>query len=250
MAWFYLRGKEQVGPIDDGAFHEMIQRGEIAPDTYVWHQGLANWQRLSEVEHLMSHQPAGADSLGDMAACAECNSLENTEDMVRYQNAWICAKCKEVYFQRLREGAALPGRHVYAGFWIRFGAKLIDGVIMWVMSLGLTSLLSPVMVNPEWWLTPGWLLMNVLTTAMGITYVTVFVGRLGATPGKLACGLRIVRPDGGRVTYLRAFGRYFADILSALFFCIGYLMVAFDKVERRALHDHMCDTRVIRVNRG
>jgi hypothetical protein len=27
--------------------------------------------------------------------------------------------------------------------------------------------------------------------------------------------------------------------------CIGYLMVAFDKEQRRGLHDRMCDTRVV-----
>ncbi len=57
-------------------------------------------------------------------------------------------------------------------------------------------------------------------------------------------GLRIVRSDGSRVSYLRALGRHFAEFISALILYIGYIMVAFDS-EKRALHDHICDTRVI-----
>jgi uncharacterized RDD family membrane protein YckC len=44
----------------------------------------------------------------------------------------------------------------------------------------------------------------------------------------------------------RAFGRYFAKILSAIILGIGYIMVGFDS-EKRGLHDMICDTRVIRV---
>jgi len=247
MSWFYLRGKEQTGPVEDAVFAEMVERGEITPETYVWRQGFANWQRLHEVQHLMPRQAVQGDSLGGMAACAECNSLENTDDMVRYQNAWICAKCKDVYFQRLREGAALPNRHVYAGFWIRFGAKLIDGLILGAMSFGVSFLMTPMVTNTEA-LSAGWVLINAFTSSLGIAYTTWFVGRMGATPGKLACGLRIIRPDGGKVTYLRAFARCFAEYLSSIALGIGYLMVAFDE-QKRALHDHICDTRVVRVSR-
>ena len=35
-------------------------------------------------------------------------------------------------------------------------------------------------------------------------------------------------------------------MLSGLLLNIGYLIAAFDE-EKRAMHDHMCDTRVIKV---
>jgi uncharacterized RDD family membrane protein YckC len=62
----------------------------------------------------------------------------------------------------------------------------------------------------------------------------------------MALGLLVVRSDSERITYLRAFGRSFAELLSSFFFGVGYLLAAFDD-EKRALHDHICDTRVIRV---
>jgi len=66
-----------------------------------------------------------------------------------------------------------------------------------------------------------------------------------ATPGKLALGLRIVRADGSKLSHGRIIGRFFAEKLSAFVFFIGYLIAAFDD-QKRALHDMICDTRVVR----
>jgi uncharacterized RDD family membrane protein YckC len=75
-------------------------------------------------------------------------------------------------------------------------------------------------------------------------YNTFFVGRFGATPGKMACRLRVVIPDGAHISYMRALGRNFAEWVSAIVLAIGYIMAAFDS-EKRALHDRICDTRVV-----
>jgi uncharacterized RDD family membrane protein YckC len=61
----------------------------------------------------------------------------------------------------------------------------------------------------------------------------------------MACKLKVVTADNDRVSYPRAFGRYFAEILSGLILLIGYIMAAFDD-QKRTLHDRICDTRVIR----
>ena len=90
------------------------------------------------------------------------------------------------------------------------------------------------------------LLLFIFTYGIQILYSVLFLGKFGATPGKMAVGIKVVRSDGERVSYLRAFGRYFAEILSGLIFLIGYIMAAFDD-EKRALHDRICDTRVVRV---
>ena len=82
--------------------------------------------------------------------------------------------------------------------------------------------------------------------AIAISYEVFFLGKYGATPGKMACKLRVVMPDGSPISYGRAFGRFFAYILSKLILMIGLLIAAFDG-EKRALHDHICGTRVVRV---
>jgi uncharacterized RDD family membrane protein YckC len=92
----------------------------------------------------------------------------------------------------------------------------------------------------------GAIFVALLSIVLGFGYVTFFLGRYGATPGKMACGLKVVRPDGDGISYARAFGRMWAEYLSSLIFCIGYLMVAFDN-EKRSLHDRICDTRVVKA---
>jgi uncharacterized RDD family membrane protein YckC len=61
----------------------------------------------------------------------------------------------------------------------------------------------------------------------------------------MALKLRVVRADGSPVGYGLAAGRYLSKILSALILLIGYIMAAFDE-QKRALHDRICDTRVVR----
>ena len=55
----------------------------------------------------------------------------------------------------------------------------------------------------------------------------------------------MIRVDGGRITAGLAIGRYFAKNWLNLFtLLIGYIIAAFDD-EKRALHDRICDTRVV-----
>ena len=56
-------------------------------------------------------------------------------------------------------------------------------------------------------------MIMLLQYAIPAAYDTWFVGKYGATPGKMACKLKLVVEDGSRVTYLRALGRHFAKYL-------------------------------------
>ena len=62
---------------------------------------------------------------------------------------------------------------------------------------------------------------------------------------RLALKIKIVTADGGRVSYARAFGRYFAKMLSGFTCAIGFIIAAFDNPQKRALHDYICNTRVV-----
>jgi uncharacterized RDD family membrane protein YckC len=69
----------------------------------------------------------------------------------------------------------------------------------------------------------------------------------GATLGKMALGLRIVRFDGAQLSFGRATGRHFAKFIvtPAVPLLIGYIMAAFTN-RKRALHDILADTLVIK----
>lgn len=177
--------------------------------------------------------------------CSVCNNPFPREDMVRFGPSLVCAACKPTYVQMLEQGAGQPGSFRYGGFWIRFAAKFIDGIIMTVVYLACSFLFTMLLVSSR---NPASAIIAAALSALfyfafAVSMNTWFLGRFGATPGKMAVGLVVVHPDGSRISYPRALGRFFAEILSSILY-IGYIIAAFDD-EKRALHDRICDTRVV-----
>ncbi|MBI5091021.1 MAG: RDD family protein [Candidatus Hydrogenedentes bacterium] len=251
MDWYYVENGAQQGPINDTEFRDLQAKSVITPNTLVWRAGMAEWLPLARIQGLdAAVTPETAEQHG-MAACAECGALFPQEDMISFRNSWICATCKPVFFQRLKEGAALPGQLVYAGFWIRFGAAFIDGIILIAVGTLTNLAVSAVtqFFSSDAVYFGSMFLSILLNQSVDIAYQTWFIGRFGATPGKMALGLKVVRPDGEPMTYMRAFGRAGAKIVSGIILNIGYIMAGFDE-EKRALHDRMCDTRVIRTRQS
>jgi len=181
--------------------------------------------------------------------CSECGQPWPPDELARFGDLLICSNCKIAYTQKLREGVASAATFTYAGFWIRFVAVLLDGVILFVASVIVQLAFAPMVRSgrPEMMLTAMGI-ESLIGMAIGATYEGVFVSRFGATPGKMALELKVVRPDGGPVSLGRAVGRYFAKIVSWMILAIGFIMAGFDS-QKRALHDMICDTRVVRVSR-
>src|SRR5262245_33411480 len=93
---------------------------------------------------------------------------------------------------------------VYAGFWERVGASLLDGLILLVPNLiliyglpePLGRVLSAVMV---------WLYSAFLESGQG-----------QATLGKKAMGLKVINGEGQQISFGQATGRHFGKIISTL----------------------------------
>jgi uncharacterized RDD family membrane protein YckC len=191
--------------------------------------------------------------------CGECGRPAAQDELARFGNLLICPACKNNYAQKLREGLAPAVVFRYAGFWIRFVAVFIDGIIMsmvnGIVQFAILGSFMPSIATPRPGMTPEELFTTFLprvglsagaSLLLHATYEALFINRLGATPGKLALGLKVVRPDGGPIGLGRAFGRYFAKLLNYFTLLIGYIIAGFDS-QKRALHDMICDTRVIRT---
>jgi uncharacterized RDD family membrane protein YckC len=262
MNWYYLEAGQQAGPVDDVQLEELRRSGRVEATTLVWCEGMAHWQPYGEVKPSAgsggaSTQGAAAVATapvavgGDQAVCAECGGIFNIQDTISYGTMRVCANCKPAFMQKLAEGARLnTGAMTYARFWTRFAAVFVDGIILWVVNfvlqmgaVALVRVSSSANQGPMAAAVVSMLLM-VVSLAIALSYEVVMIGKYGATLGKMACKIKVVTADGGRVSYLRALGRYFAKMLSGLILGIGYLMAAFDE-EKRALHDRICDTRVI-----
>ena len=149
--------------------------------------------------------------------------------------------------QKLKEGEFVGSDLNYAGFWIRAGAKIIDGIVVavigWVLSF--LVILATGLSGSEDVEMIGGIVSGILNLVVAAGYATWFIGKYAATPGKMACGLRIVMPDSEPVSYARALGRHFAEWISSMILGIGYFMAAFDD-EKRTLHDRICSTRVVK----
>lgn len=187
------------------------------------------------------------------AVCSQCGRSFPQDQVVTFEGQVVCAACKPIFVQKLREGVGLPTTLTYGGFWIRFAAKMIDGILLaivqWIILIPLSILMAPSTVqNGGNGLPPGFFIFfgvqMLVSFALPVVYNTYFIGRFGATLGKMACRLRVVTPEGEKVTYMRALGRICAEIISYMILAIGYIMAAFDD-EKRALHDRICSTRVV-----
>ena len=248
MEWYYVKDGKPAGPISEAEFVGLVRSGGITPETLVWHAGMAEWQACGTVAESPAAAGAAAGTL-----CAECGRAFPDEQMITYGTQRVCAGCKDVFFQKIKEGVA-PGRMVYAGFMVRWGAKIIDGIILGIFNF-IVGMLGGLLIARMQAGQPSkgvfgpafgvQVVLWVIQMAVQVVFTTWFIGRYGATPGKMVCGLKVVTAEGGKVSYGRACGRAFAEWLSAMILYIGYLMAAYDD-ERRTLHDRICNTRVIR----
>lgn len=154
---------------------------------------------------------------------------------------------------------------MYAGFWLRLVAHLIDGVIIGVAAL--------VLLVPLFFLMGGVALFSSLPREMGehpdpaqvgallsVILLLAGVGLLGqwlyfaylesgekqGTWGKQILGIYVTDLAGYRVTFARASGRFFAKLISGLIpLGIGYIMAGFTE-RKQALHDMIASCLVLR----
>lgn len=243
--WYYIAPEGQVGPVPAEEFAARVEAGDVTPRTLVWTPGLEGWLPRETVD-LETGQPVPHDANGRVA-CGVCGTVAPAGEAVLFLDAFVCGDCKPIYMQRLREAAPVAARDRYAGFWVRLAAKIIDWLLLGLVGLLLylvpMALLGTGTEDPIT-LFVAQMIGNLAQFGIAIAYTTYFTGAYGGTPGKRVLGLRVVTANFERVSYLRAFARYWAEVLSGLVFYIGYIIAAFDD-EKRALHDHICGTRVV-----
>jgi uncharacterized RDD family membrane protein YckC len=124
-----------------------------------------------------------------------------------------------------------------AGWWRRFFAALVDGVLLAVLNAILRVLIGD---------TAG-LGLGLL---IDIAYFTYFHGSTGQTPGDIALGIKIVdlRDGTGRpIGYPRAFVRWLGSIVSAIPLFLGYFWMLWDP-EKQTWHDKMAGSAVVDLN--
>lgn len=260
MDWYYAESGRQIGPIQEDSFEALVRSGVVRPDTLVWQQGMQNWQPYGTVAPAQPQPAAVATAVADSSTrfCTECGRPFRQSELIPFGNSFVCATCKEVFAHKLREGVNAGSALRYGGFWIRFVALLIDAAILGTVSILLSMVGALVFFRGMVPGVPGASLaysgifiayqgvMFLINLAIGISYSVYFWTRYGATPGKLALRLKVITSRGGPISVPLAIARYFAYYVSVFTLGIGYIMAGLDP-QKRALHDRICDTRVIHV---
>lgn len=289
MNWFYVENSQQRGPVQEEELAALVQNGVVKVETLLWREGLPDWQPLSRLRP-------------DLAAAAGSPVIGGTA---------VPEQSKDLLVQQMREGiiseVSDPKAMQYVGFWWRFLAAFIDGIIvgvaqqiiqfalMMILGVGMAAVdpkdpSSSAMVGAF-----AGLATILVALVLNAGYYTWMVARYQATLGKMALGFKIVTADGGRVSTMRALGRWAANALlnSVILYIVmliptglvvvlgiggmgglenlkdnpamvGWIFALLGAVivgclagafpwwmagmdpEKRALHDRICATRVIR----
>jgi uncharacterized RDD family membrane protein YckC len=161
--------------------------------------------------------------------------------------------------------AATAPRAEYGGFWLRFLACLIDGV---VISLGILVVAIPLIfltglgtylsqIHPEEEVGDAGfgLIMGVIFLIAAVSLAVTWLyhawmesSEWQATLGKQALGLVVTDMEGRRVSFGRATGRHFGKIVTNMLpVFIGYIMAGFTE-RKQALHDMIAGCLVLRRN--
>ena len=132
----------------------------------------------------------------------------------------------------------------YAGFWLRFVAAFIDGIILVIPMMIIIFGLGMMMGGIEKAASGG--LGNLVGIVLPWLYYAYMESSEGqATIGKKVMSIRVTDVDGNRISFLRATARFFLKYVSSAILLIGYIMAAFTE-RKQALHDMIAGTLVVR----
>ena len=255
--WYYADARnERQGPVTAAELVRLRLQGTLGWDTLVWRDGMGEWQPMR-------------DFAGELAQADDRDAMSSTGDgaVPAADPIATTAAASEPFSPYAPPAAAVSsdaavvrgGEVVYAGFWKRFAAMVIDGFVTaaasWAVQIPLFMLAGAAgMMGGDLLSAGGSVGILLLSYAIGLLIPLFYFAWMHssgsqASLGKLAVGIKVCRGSGERISFWRAFARYAAYFLSVLFtFGIGAVVSAFTTAfseRRQALHDMICDTLVV-----
>lgn len=154
----------------------------------------------------------------------------------------------------------------YAGFWKRFVAIIIDGIILGILNwLIIAPILAAIGISSGFSISDlasgnfdpeqlagmlsamfgiGW----VISTALNIFYHSLFeASKFQGSIGKIALGMKVTDLSGNKIDLMKALIRNVCKIISGAIIAIGYIMAGFTD-KKQALHDMIASTLVVNKN--
>jgi uncharacterized RDD family membrane protein YckC len=130
----------------------------------------------------------------------------------------------------------------YVGFWKRFGAAFLDGIIVLIVSfiigisVGIISVFLPSLYSE--------LAFNLLGLVIAVLYYAGFESSsYQGTPGKQIIGIKVTDLEGNRISFGKALVRYVVKVITGIIL-IGYLTIIFSE-KKQGLYDMAAGTVVV-----
>ncbi|WP_163103352.1 RDD family protein [Peribacillus alkalitolerans] len=152
----------------------------------------------------------------------------------------------------------------YAGFWIRFGAYLIDSIIVGIIMAIISSIAAIAIIgnsidlalflDPEYIpsgseigaFVAAYAVIIIIGLIISVLYYAVMQSsKWQATIGKKLLGLKVTDVHGNRIGFGRSIGRLLVYSFLSPIFMIGFIIAAFTE-KKQALHDLIAGTLVIK----
>ncbi|OZB61908.1 MAG: transporter [Lysobacterales bacterium 13-68-4] len=232
------RNGERHGPYKEADVRQWLRSGQVAGDDLGWYDGLADWQPLASLFPEEVNRASAATPPPFSAA-------------------------------PLPEQATTVALEDYAGFWKRFGAYIIDSLVLYIpnklimTAMGaeaaqeqLNNAIQGTTGNPEAVLHAYSQFYGAIGPASLVTFLVAWLyfalcesSTWQATLGKLALGIRVTDLQGARISLPRALGRYPAKMISAIILFVGFMMAGWTQ-RKQALHDMIASTLVLNGRAG
>ena len=110
MDWHFEQDGKAMGPVSDSQLEDLARAGTVSDATLVWRAGLEGWQPYGNVRARTAspESPVASAVPGHVAqgTCGECGRVFPTDDLLFINKTWICAQCKPIFIQKLKEGVS------------------------------------------------------------------------------------------------------------------------------------------------
>ncbi len=214
------------------------------------------------------------------SACEVTGEVLPRSALVRFQGKLVSERGKQILIEQIKsgEGAELH-KKLLPGPWRRFGCVILDNFMLYIVSFIITFAIgfaigmhlrethaSAMQIQQTFFELQLW--GAVIGFALNVLYYGLMHYFFGSTIGKFAGKEKVIRADGGKITFLQSifrelimwFGCVFIIALIAfkgiagmaageamliLWLLFDWLFIIVDRHDRRALHDRIAGTRVI-----
>lgn len=173
--WWYARGNETLGPIEQDALQALLEAGDLSPGTLVWSEDMAEWRPASEVTAFQEMARRGPPPLPSGTPVPTAA----TADPARWRRFF--ARWFDIWWEEVLAVTLLSLVSGYVLKWL--GAATADSAYRWLE-------------DPQVQALGSFLSFPVILLVDAACY-RIF----GNTPGKKLLALKVVTADGSQLSF-------------------------------------------------